>query len=306
MHIRSRSYRDADDLRAMLAFATETNRIAPQYGYFHVGDVLWGMFQNVVFDPQQGIQLWESTEGELLGFAWNNPPGVVFWDIHPRLRGSGRLEQDMLVWAEQQGSVVLKEGPDAGKRQVWIRGFDNDRWLQEFFEQRGYVRDEDFMFHMQRSLDGSIPEPILPAGFTVRHVGGEDEWHERVETHREVWHPSKVTLDAYRRLRQAPGYIPELDLVVVAPDGGFAAYCICWLDPVNRSGEFEPVGTRPAFRGQGLGKGLMYEGLRRLQAHGAQTAIVYAEGNNAASTGLYRSVGFEPIDKDIFFTKTID
>jgi GNAT superfamily N-acetyltransferase len=305
MQITSRPYRSAADLPAILAFATEANRIAPEYGYFHVGDVLWGMFQNVVFDPQRGIQLWESADGDLLGFAWNNPPGVVFWNIHPRLRGSGTLEEPMLAWTEQHGSVVLKEGPDTGKRQAWIRGFEHDGWLQTFFEQRGYTRDEDFAFHMRRSLEGPIPEPLLPDGFTVRHVGGENEWHERVETHREVWHPSKVTLEAYRRLRQAPGYIPELDLVVVAPDGGFAAYCICWLDPVNHSGEFEPVGTRPAFRGQGLGKVVMYEGLRRLQARGAHTAIVYAEGHNVAAISLYRAVGFQPIDKDIFFTRTI-
>jgi GNAT superfamily N-acetyltransferase len=304
MEMTSRSYRDDNDLQAMLTFATIAAGMAPEYGYFHVGDILWGMFQNTIFDPRQAIHMWENADGELLAFAWNDPPGMIFWDIHPRLRGTGILEEPMLAWSEQHGSVVLKEGPDAGKHQVWIRGSENDRELQHFFAQQGYTRDEDFMFHNRRSLTDPIPEPSLPEGFSVRHVGGEAEWHERVETHREVWHPSRVTLEAYRRLRQAPGYIPELDLVVVAPDGGFAAYCICWLDRVNRIGEFEPVGTRPAYRGQRLGTAVMLEGLRRLQAHGAQTAIVYSEGNNAASNKLYESVGFQPIDTHIFFTKT--
>lgn len=305
MQITSRPYRDERDLQALLAFATEAGGLAPEIGYFHVGDVLWGMFQNVVFDPQQGIQLWESDSGELLSFAWVNPPGVVFWDIHPRLRNNGTLEESMLQWSEQHGSVTLKDGPDAGKRQVWIRTSDSDKQSMAFFEQRGYQRDEDFMLHMQRSLAEPIPEPPLPEGFTVRHVGGEDEWHERVETHREVWNPSKVTLEAYRRLRQAPGYTPELDIVVVAPDGTFAAYCICWLDPINQTGEFEPVGTRPAFQGQGLGKVVIAEGLRRLKAHGARTAIVYAESGNPAAQKLYQSAGFRIVNRDIFYTKII-
>lgn len=305
MQITSRPYRDEHDLQALLAFATEVGGSAPELGDFHVGDVLWGMFQNVVFDPQQGIQLWESDGGELLSFTWVSPPGMVFWNIHPRLRNSGVLEEAMLAWSEQHGSMTLKDGPNAGKRQVSIRTVESDRQAPAFFEARGYERDEDTMLYMRRSLDEPIPEPPLPDGFTVRHVGGEDEWHERVETHREVWNPSKVTLEAYRRLRAAPGYIPELDLVVVAPDGHFASYCICWLDPINHTGEFEPVGTRPAFQGQGLGKVVMAEGLRRLQAHGAHTAIVYAESVNPAAQKLYLSSGFQIVNRDIFYTKIL-
>jgi hypothetical protein len=41
----------------------------------------------------------------------------------------------------------------------------------------------------------------------------------RLAIHRDVWYPSKVTLEAYRRMRSVSGYTPELDIVVVAPDG---------------------------------------------------------------------------------------
>jgi ribosomal protein S18 acetylase RimI-like enzyme len=94
-------------------------------------------------------------------------------------------------------------------------------------------------------------------------------------------------------LRTKPGYTPELDLVAVSPEGTFASYCICWLDPVSKIGEFEPVGTRTVFRGKGLGKAVMLEGLRRLKASGMETAIVYSAGGNQASRKLYESVGFE-------------
>jgi GNAT superfamily N-acetyltransferase len=116
--------------------------------------------------------------------------------------------------------------------------------------------------------------------------------------HREVWHPSKVTLEAYRRLRAAQGYDPRLDLVAVAPDGGFGSYCICWFDPHSRTGLFEPVGTRPASRGRGLGKAVMYEGLRRLRELGARTALVLAVHDNEAARRLYESVGFKKVNAE--------
>ena len=106
-------------------------------------------------------------------------------------------------------------------------------------------------------------------------------------------------------MRATPDYRPELDLAVVAPDGTFASYCICWLDPVNRIGEFEPVGTRAAFRKQGLGKALMREGLRRLYDFGARAATVLSLADNEASVRLYTSVGFAVVDKEYLYSREL-
>lgn len=48
---------------------------------------------------------------------------------------------------------------------------------------------------------------------------------------------------------------------------------------------------------RGLGRAAMLEGLRRLKALGVREAIVYAEQANPAAQALYRSVGFEPINR---------
>jgi predicted acetyltransferase len=73
-----------------------------------------------------------------------------------------------------------------------------------------------------------------------------------------------------------------------------AAFLIYWIDPVSKSGLFEPVGSHQDFQRQGLTRALMYEGMRRMVAHGMTKAIVKHQPaqQNPAAAALYRSVGF--------------
>ena len=297
----SRPYEGEADLLRILTFLSSAMSVAPSGAYWHPGDVIWGMFQNTVFDPRREVRLWEDGD-ELLGFAWLEEPDGVVTQVHPRLRGSGLLEREMLDWAAHQTRAVY--GERAGD-ELWTRVPEDDSRLPAFLAESGFVRDPDHALMMFRELDGSLPRPTLPDGWTVREVGGEVEWEARVETHREVWHPSRVTLEAYRRLRNAPGYNPSLDLVAVAPDGTFGSYCICWFDPESRTGLFEPVGTRPAHRGKGLGKTVMLEGLHRLLALGARAAAVTAIHDNEVAIRLYESVGFWTVNTERLYGKKL-
>jgi hypothetical protein len=56
----------------------------------------------------------------------------------------------------------------------------------------------------------------------------------------------------YAHFKRLPGYHRNLDIVAIAPDGAIAAYVNGWIDPVNRVGDFGPVGARPAYHQQGL------------------------------------------------------
>lgn len=285
----SRPYADAD-LPRVVAFLQATG--GPERGYDHVGDFLWRLYQNTVFDPARDIRLWDDEHGGLLAIAWFEEPDGVTMDVHPSFQGSGVLEGPILEWAASHPARL------DGVGELWTWGWERgDDRLVAYLATRGFARDPFHMLAMRRDLSAPIPDAPLPHGWSVRAVGGEEEWAERVEIHREVWHPSRVTLAAYRRLREAPGYAPDLDLVAAAPDDAFGAYCICWYDPVNRTGEFEPVGTRPAHRRKGLGRAVILEGLRRLRDRGAETAYVYSVHTSDASTRLYESAGFEVFNR---------
>ncbi len=149
------------------------------------------------------------------------------------------------------------------------------------------------------------PEPVVPEGFTLRTVRNEADFHQRVAVHRAVWAPSRLTEESYRKVMRAWPYRSDLDCVVEAADGTFAAYVLCWYDDDNRVGEFEPVGTHPDYRRRGLGAAVCTYALRRLQEEGARQAIVYAEGRDEdePSRALYESVGFHLHTRAIEFRK---
>jgi GNAT superfamily N-acetyltransferase len=295
--ITSHSYGGPADLELMRALVIEaTAAREPRACEWHVGDLTWGIFQNAVFDPAANIRLWVS-HGRAIAVAWFEAPNELQFVLHPQEPCGGELASEILSWGEERCA-----GHSGGE--LFCVAMDDDGERIAFLEQHGFARTERCHQRFRRELS-DLEGPALPEGFTIRCVGDERDFEERVDIHRDVWQPSKVTLEAYRRLRGAPAYEPELDLVVETTDGRFASYCICWLDDVNGVGEFEPVGTRPAFQRLGLGRALILEALRRLREHGMRSAIVQTPNFNESGTRLYQSAGFEIVNREYVYAKRL-
>ena len=142
--------------------------------------------------------------------------------------------------------------------------------------------------------DPAVTAP-LPVSFTIRAVAGEHELENRAAAQYGAFQSSwqwERYMDRFRRFMPSPGYTEARDRVAVAPDGRMAAFCIFWLDAVNKVGLFEPVGTHPDFQRLGLGRALITDSLRRMQAAGMTRANVLADAPNAAAIALYQSCGF--------------
>jgi mycothiol synthase len=237
--------------------------------------------------------------GELIGFAWLEEPDGVVMQVRPALRAHGSVEKEMLGWAAERLADPGRN-PDG---ELWTRALLQDTKLDTLLIRLGFERDQDHALKMHQALDTAIAEPELPEGWTVRPMDGEQELEKRLEIHHAVWPSSRMTTEAHRNLREAPGYTPSLDLVAAVPDGAFGAYCLCWHDAASRTGLFEPLGTSPAHRRLGLGRAVMMEGLRRLRALRTETALVTAFSENRAAAGLYESVGFRTLGREHLYGK---
>lgn len=270
-----RSLGSEGDLALMQALAAEAWRLRGPYVEQHAGDLAWSAYFAPDLEDHSRRRLWLEDE-HCVAWAWVEEPSSLMFLVHP---DRAELLGDVLEWADAAETSALEQDPGTTAA----------------LEARGYVRcslDEPFFAHLLHSLD-DLDEPRLPPGFSLRHAR-EDDLERRVAVHRAAWNPSRVTAQSWRRVMSAYPYRPELDCVVEAPDGTFAASCLAWLDEQTGVALLEPVGTDPRFSGQGLARAVCLHALREARRHGAEAALVHARGDAAypAPKRLYESIGF--------------
>ncbi len=307
----SRAYSGAEDLKQLIRFAEMASAARmPRSTYVKPGDIIWAMY-NV--DYSDDIRLWFDDDS-LAGYALFEAPLHVDFDIRPDRPTDAALLDTILRWAEERrravglGADIPKAYAILGDGVLSTRALLSDHERIDMLERRGYARANRFgMLYSQSLLDSEIDPPQLEPGLRLRHVTKAD-LEERVDLHRDawsVWGQSKATVENYRRLRAAPRYDAELDLVLEDSRGRFLAYCVGWLDYANAVGHFEPVGCRPAFTGRGFARAVIIEGLRRMKARRMRTALVATESANAPAMRLYPSCGFVEVDRAYHYTRRV-
>jgi mycothiol synthase len=286
----SRAYAEPDDLRAMesivsAAWASDARPLV----HCTIGDLEWwiaGAGPGV--DWSERLRLW-SIGGDPVGWGWFKPPGDLDWFVAASVAAADEraIRDEILDWGLERARAAA-----AQRLEVW----GADGWQEAAqLVARGWTATEEALTQFLQPLDRVIETPAVPPGYRVRTLAGPDEIPARVEVHRAAFAPSKMTVEKYAICVEQDHYAFDRDVVVEAPDGSFAAFTMCWLDPLGSIGEFEPVGTHPDHRRLGLGRAANLHGLRRLQDGGARDALVFSLRSNAASEGLYRSVGFREI-----------
>lgn len=298
MNLIARSYRDENDYWRIRAFLREMLRRydlrqrcwdVARWDYWR-----WHGNENIEhLRLEDVITLWETPDGRIAAVLNPEGMGEGFLQVHPDFRTPG-LEAELIAAAEER---LSKPGED-GLRVLTLWANEHDEIRKELLAQRGYTRGKWPEYQRRRSLELPIPESVLPPGYVIAPQGDGLQLLERCFASGQVFHPDDVQIALenrndvswYHNIRRAPLYRRDLDLNVLAPDGSCAGFCTVWFDDVNRNGLFEPVGVVPSQQRKGLGKALMFEGLRRLKAMGATMAYVGSYSVRAGA--LYASAGF--------------
>lgn len=297
MAVISRPYQSEDDYTALRRFLVNLPDMRTSAGIYNVtiGDLDWWRFHHDDPNHMLKVQLWLNGE-DVIGWAWP-ASGSIDLFVDPRHR---EIEPEMIDWAVATARAN-------GDTELTIIANDRDRHLRDALAARGFVATEAYYTFRGRSLEWSIPKPVLPEGFRFSDSVGAGEAYieRRVDVHRVAWEPSRMTVDKHKAVMGSPTYRPDLDLVIAGPDGAFATCTIIWFDDQNKIGVFEPVGCHPAFRQRGLTKALMFEGMRRLQKLGALRAFVNSWHESVPANRLYESCGFQLIDRQRKWTKQL-
>jgi len=301
MRLKARFYAGAADDRAMLELAAEKAA-----SYLHWIDLPYRS-SSWSFRLPGATTLFEDDGGRLHAWASFQAP---FWFVDLYARQDEDLPE-LLAWIDTQAAGLL-DSP--GGRPIWFTGvFEGDMPRIAALEQAGYAcvsfieNDAWLKVWLARDLAGDQSRPVLPPNFILRSLAGEAEVDAYVALHRHAFGSENMTRGWRLATLAHPDYRPELDLVVQAPDGRLAGFCIGWIAQApdgTLHGQVEPMGVHEDFRRLGLGRALLYETFRRMAAIGAKLVFVECDGFPVGADYLnYAAAGFSLRKKFLVYRK---
>ncbi len=288
MALKVRNYSGPEDYYRVSEFLTRHHRpgnrdrnwLEPMWEYMHFHP----MFDSTSVER---IGIWEDA-GEIVAMVnYESTLGEAFFQFHPAYH---HLHVEMLDYAETHlTGVSQKDG------RTYLAAFvpEDDAELRALVQARGYeVRPEGTRPLYRFDLPDPFPAIPLAEGFRLSTLAEECDW---AKVHTVLWrgfnhgdHPpmNEEEFEDRRKMFDTPTARRDLKVVVVAPDGEFAAFTGMFYDATHRFGYVEPVATVPAYRRRGLGRAAVLEGIRRCGELGATVAYV---GSDQA---FYQAIGF--------------
>jgi mycothiol synthase len=302
-----RDYAGVDDLRAMQSIVSAAwASPARPFVQCTVGDLEWWLAGGGPdVDWSSRIRIW-SIGGDPVGWGWFRPPTSLDWFVRHGLTAveETAIRDEIFAWHVERARAVASSTParepsnrgESTADPVLLEVWAADGWPESaILPERGWTPTDVVLTQYVQSLDIELDPPRVPDGYVLRSLRGPEDIPARVDAHRAAFAPSKMTVEKYGILISQDHYAFDRDIVLEAPDGSFAAFAMCWADPVGSIGEFEPVGTHPDHQRRGLGRVIMRHGLRLMRAAGLRDALVFSLRSNTASEALYRSAGFHEL-----------
>ncbi len=221
--------------------------------------------------------------------------------IHPDYRGRGlglTLARALLAEAAPQ------------PLRVWAHG--DLPAADALADRAGFARIRS-LWTMQRPLADPLPDPVFPAGVTLRTFSvGADEaaW---LDLNRKAFasHPEQGAWTAEDlSLRERESWFDPAGFFLAERSGKLAGFH--WTKVHTRAenenpaglshesagqesiGEVYVVGVDPAEQGSGLGRALTLAGLRYLRSRGLPSVMLYVDEDNTAGHPAVRVTGFRP------------
>ncbi len=251
-------------------------------------------------DRADNLRVLRDDRGEPCAWAVLQTP---FWsiDIVADAAGEPSAYAEVLSWAVERAQATAAD-PEFG-RPCWFVPVLNDqedvrRVLERYgFTDQGHVPVDPWSkVHLIRPAATERAAVALPEGYRLRALAGPTEVDAYVELHRSVFESKNMTPSWRARTLAQKAYRPELDLVVEAPDGRLAAFCVGWFDAQGYGGrpcgQIEPLGVAAEHRGLGIGRMVLEACCERLVAAGAEDIYVETDRQRDAALGVYGAAGF--------------
>ena len=169
---------------------------------------------------------------------------------------------------------------------------------------------------MTRVLDDDLPQPALPAGVRIRSFrpgSDEDAWLA-VNARAFADHPEQGRITrADLTARMGESWFDPAGFLLAerdepgegVPSAGQVVGFHWTKQHPGRLGEVYVIGVDPDAAGGGLGKALLYAGLRHLRSAGDTEVELYVESDHPTALGLYRGAGFVERSRDVLYRSSV-
>jgi len=303
--MKERTYTGKADLVLLQDFNAAAIAVTDHCGYLHPGDIPHHLFNgNKYYDPTEIMTIWEDGQGVAAWLLVGPRHKSYDAQVRPDLRG-GEFEREVLEYADAR-TVELVQRYDIEGDCIYADAFRGDTARIELLLALGWQADCEAPYVLNRTEIGPIAVPALPEGYSFRSAQGIEDAAALAKVHDAAFGGVGWTPELYRHVMASPGYAPERELVIQAPDGSYVAFAVIWYDHLNRTGLFEPVGTHKDHRRRGFGRSIVMYGLQQMAAVGMEFATVAHFGSNEAARGLYRACGFEPWHLEDGYVKCLE
>ena len=177
---------------------------------------------------------------------------------------------------------------------------DGDLSYQQVAIQKGFIPTTQKSSVARININNNAYE--IPKGYKIMSFAESD--FDADKYYDAIWRGfdnkrdrNAVEIESMKNRREfhAPHYDKSLRILVVAPNGDYAAHCGMWCLTGSEYAYVEPVFTLPEYRKMGLGKAAVLEGVNRCGKLGAKQAYVLS------SQQFYYNIGFYPFQNETWW-----
>jgi mycothiol synthase len=236
-------------------------------------------------------------EGRIVGYADVIPFGETSW-VDVRATDPGAY--DPLL------DAATRRAAEHSTQHTRAFAGDRDAEAKAAIERAGY-RPIRYGFRMLMELDGELPEPQWPDGFTVRPYRENDAEHfYRVhqESFADTWDFTTEPFEPWSHWFMGSAFQPE-HWFIVEHGGSPAAIAMCHISETEeRTGWVRILGVVPAHRRRGLALALLRHVFRHFAALGMKRVVLGVDGENpTGAVALYERAGMSVLRRNVTYER---
>lgn len=259
------------------------------------------------FDEQHRLVAYAPVFVQIIDLGPEQLPHIAWTEVQalPGLADARAVKDALLDCVQRRARSIAAGFPGRGLR-LTFEYRQSEAQAIDYVLSRGFQCIES-VFSMTRDLTLPIPAGQAPAGVTIRRwkMESEPEQVAYLEARNECFPEAPLRLADWQYYMQSPQW--QSGTMIAAFEDGKVVGCVnVYWTPGDTSGATEDIFVRAPWRGRGIARAMIAEGLAYLKEHGLVDAHLGVRALNDNALGLYRQMGFAMEMEIRFYGKNLE